>query len=175
MILCHSELNLPSPTASYLSTNASSEYLTQDNQPLTLNFFINKTESNIVYHWPILNLTIEENLVDENIQMFKDLSNNIISNRAQNCLNKNKKFTKTGCSSCGKSLGYKSAHNCKNKGGKGYSCLESCLCVQEHVDLQHCTSMVCKESCGGVGAFPGSEGGLCWSKKCDKKTTHDEL
>ncbi|CAI7351373.1 CPS_collapsed_G0028770.mRNA.1.CDS.1 [Saccharomyces cerevisiae] len=61
--------------------------------------------------------------------------------RGKGCLNARYRISTGGCTDCGKSLGYSSAHNC---GGKGYSCIKTCTEKNRHV--------CCEEWCGSKRA-----------------------
>lgn len=123
--------------------------------------------SHVIYNWPSINYTI----IDQDIDAYKEINaTSYLHRRGTSCLNRIKRFKKTGCSSCGTFKGYYSGHNCKNAGNKGYSCLESCTSLGGLDE-----SYKCKESCGGVAGFGGYENGLCWTKKCKNQIVQDEF
>lgn len=68
-----------------------------------------------------------------------------------------------------------SAHNCKGKSNKGYSCLHSCKCILYTPNAGTCRTTQCDDTCGPVSHFVGTEHGVCWTKKCTSESVHDEL
>lgn len=170
------------------SATPSSPSLFNESSIATLDFFIYSNDSHVIYHWPQLNYTVADNDFEAYNYVYDLASNSTgsasddgddsddddgsddsytLSKRATNCLNRNHRFKRTGCSGCGKEKGYKSGHNCKNAHHKGYSCLESCS--------KHGHGIGCTESCGAVASFIGYEHGVCWGSKCTREVLHDEL
>ncbi|EGV65938.1 hypothetical protein CANTEDRAFT_133367 [Yamadazyma tenuis ATCC 10573] len=173
------DFDLPTPQDLAHSLNL---YETSDDTA-SLKFIAINYGENVTYYWPSINLTKVE-YDSSGFEVLLEISNSTenenppssdLTKRAQRtCYNSNKSYKITGCSNCGKFKGYLSAHNCKSKGNKGYSCLEACKCVLNAPD-GHCSSTQCDEYCGAVNAFATAEGGGCWTGKCKTETVHAVL
>lgn len=98
-------------------------------------------------------------------------NNTYLTKRGQTyCSNSAYSQKLAGCTSCSKFLGYKSAHNCKNGGGKGYSCLTKCKTCKDKT--------CCDQWCGSAKAAASNnmEAGGCSSSQCyGGHNGHDEL
>ena len=107
------------------------------------------------------------NILDVDFSFLRQQVNQEMLKRGKGCLDARYRISTGGCTDCGKSLGYSSAHNC---GGKGYSCIKTCTEKNGHV--------CCEEWCGSKRAAQkeGFESGCCFNNQCyGGHDHHDEL